>query len=160
MAVLMAVAVLRRQTMDLNSAAALGTMLSTAVTALKDARELAKSSGDHELKAKIGDAYDCLIDLRMRLIDYDDEVRKLRQELAKRDAFEGPVPPHNYVYKTSDREHPLCPNCFQSKDRKISYMSALEDWNGGKRRTCGQCRWVCYEQPMDDRPKTVKMYRA
>ena len=39
--------------MDIVATASLGTMLSTAVTALKDAREIAKGSADYELKAKI-----------------------------------------------------------------------------------------------------------
>ena len=44
--------------MDLAGAVSIVTMFGSAVTALKDAKEVAKDVGDIELKEKIGTAYD------------------------------------------------------------------------------------------------------
>ena len=127
--------------------ASLGTMLSAAVTALKDAKDLAKESQDGGLKEKIGAAYDTLLELKSRLHEYDDEVRRLSQELQTRDAFIGPVEPFSYVYRAEDnlRKSPLCPKCFQQVPRMLSYLSAPR-YNGvGINRGCNQCAWANYE---------------
>jgi hypothetical protein len=57
-----------------STATSIGTMLSTAVTALKDAKELSQDSKDGVLKQKIEDAYDILINLTARLLEYDEEI--------------------------------------------------------------------------------------
>jgi hypothetical protein len=133
--------------MDLGSALSLGTMLSAAVTALKDAKELATDVEDVDLKEKIGAAYDTLLELKIRLYEYDDEVRRLRQELETQNSFVGPVEPFSYVYRAEDKErnNPLCPKCFQKVPRVVSYLSAQRDYGVGVNRGCNQCSWLNFE---------------
>lgn len=133
--------------MDMAGALSIGTMLSAAVTALKDAKDLAKDSQDGDLKEKIGAAYDKLLELRVRLYEYDEENRQLRQELETRNAFVGPVEPFSYVYRTedTDRKSPLCPKCFQTVPRVLSYLSAQRKNGVGINRGCNQCAWLNYE---------------
>jgi hypothetical protein len=141
---------------DLASASSLGTMLSAAVSALKDARDLAKASSDHALKEKISDVYDHLIDLKAVLHAKDDEIRTLKEELARKSACRGPLPPHNYFYKGTDNDNPLCPKCMQQERSIESYLSPLRNWNGGKRRVCGICHWIHYEEPTKPTPIRVR----
>jgi len=127
-------------------------LVSNAINALKSARELAKDSSDSDLKEKIGDAYDALIDLREHALAQDDEIRRLKAQLTEKAAYVGPIPPHGYYYASSDaegKEHPLCPTCFQSKPQKIGFMDEPHSWNRGIRRTCKLCGEAVYEKPMD-----------
>jgi hypothetical protein len=126
---------------DLTTAASVGTLFGTAISALKEAREMAKDSKDSALKEKIGEAFESLLDLKGRLYEYDEENRKLKAEIARRDEFEGPVPPHDFVFRKGDREHPMCPACFNSG--KSSYL-LFADGMGLKQRHCNLCKWQTF----------------
>jgi hypothetical protein len=147
--------------MDLGSALSLGTMLSAAVTALKDAKELATDVEHVDLKEKIGAAYDTLLELKIRLYEYDEENRQLRQELESKTAYVGPLPPHSYVYQADDteRQSPLCPRCFQHQPRIISYLSGPQI-TGSRRvlRKCNLCPWVATERPGQQGDPKEKQY--
>jgi hypothetical protein len=116
-------------------------LLSQAITGLKNARDLAKESGNRELIEKIGDAYNIFSDLKERILDLQEENRVLKEQLAKRDSCTGPVPPFGYVYKTddADRAYPLCPKCYQEKQGHVSYL-ARQKWGDGYNIYCG-CGW-------------------
>jgi hypothetical protein len=99
----------------LNDASTAGQLLGTAVSIIRNARDLAKDSSDHELKNVISDAYDAVLNLKEKLLDLDEENRQLKAQLSKRGSFTGPIPPFGYVYKADDtgKDHPLCPKCYQ-----------------------------------------------
>ena len=127
------------------------------LSALKNARELARDTSNSELKDQISDAQDGLLSLKERLLEIHDENRQLKAELAKRTAIEGPVPPFGYFYKDGDRDNPLCPKCYQSKERCESYMGPLIPWNRGSRRNCRNCGHSIYEQEMDLSPRRLQL---
>ena len=133
--------------MDLHSVATTGSgvlsAIGTTLSTLKNARDLAKESKDHELKDVISDAYDQLIDLKERMLALDEENRDLKLKLAKKASFSGPVPPHGYVYRDGDTEHPFCPKCFQEKGHE--YPLSMQCWDNYVRRDCRNCKWFCIE---------------
>jgi len=115
-------------------------LVSGLVASAKNALELAKSSSDLALKASISELYDSLLDVKGRVVDLDEENRKLRAQLALMDEVVGPFNPHGYFYKKTDeaKEKPLCPKCWQSQPSKISFMSPLTaGW-----RKCVVCGFI------------------
>jgi hypothetical protein len=117
-------------------------VISSAITALKNARDLAKDSKDRELKEVIGNAFDLLLDLKERMLALDEENRDLKTQLAKKALITGPVPPFGYLYEKTDeaQQHPLCPRCYQEKLHV--YTLVAEEWDGGTMRRCPNCHWL------------------
>jgi hypothetical protein len=74
--------------MDLHVVATTGSgvlqAIGTTLSMLKNARDLAKESKNHELKDVISDAFDSLLDLRERMLALDEENRELKLKLAKK----------------------------------------------------------------------------
>jgi len=132
-------------------------VIASVLSSLKNARDLAKDTSNSELRNQISDAYDSLLDLKSRLFEMDDEIRQLKAVLAKKAEMEGPVPPFGYFYKNGDREHPLCPKCYQSKEPTESYLTPAQSWNGGIRRECRNCHHFIYEKEMDLSPKRAQI---
>ena len=118
------------------------------VSSAKTARELAKDTSNHELKAAISDLYDDVLSVKERVVDLDEENRALRVALDERGKYVGPVIPHGYYFQAGDNEHPLCPRCFQEKPQRIAFMTEPESWNRGVRRQCKLCGHHIYEKPM------------
>jgi hypothetical protein len=118
------------------------------VSSAKTARELAKDTSNHELKAAISDLYDDVLSVKERVADLDEENRTLRVALEEKGKYIGPVVPHGYYFQAGDNEHPLCPRCFQEKPQRIAFMTEPENWNSGVRRTCKLCGKSIYEKPM------------
>ncbi len=145
--------------MDLHSVATTGSgvlsAIGTALSTLKNARDLAKESKDHELKDVISDAYDQLIDLKERMLALDEENRNLKTKLAERDSIVGPILPFGYFYLATDtsKASPLCPHCWQDKDQK--YPLQAESWNGGQRRRCCRCGFIKQESTGPAGPTTM-----
>jgi hypothetical protein len=133
--------------MDLHVVATTGSgvlqAIGTTLSMLKNARDLAKESKNHELKDVISDAFDSLLDLRERMLALDEENRELKLKLAKKGSFSGPVPPFGYMYKDGDMQHPFCPKCFQEKGHE--YPLSMQSWAGSVRRDCRNCKWYCIE---------------
>lgn len=121
-------------------------LVANVVSTVKAARDLAKETGNHDLKERIGDAYDGLNDLRQRVLDLAEENRQLKAELAKRAGIDGPVPPFGYFFDKRHPDQPLCPKCYQSKDGQISFMGPLHSWSYGERRVCRMCSYIVWER--------------
>lgn len=121
-------------------------LVANVVGTVKAARDLAKDLSNHELKDKIGDAYDGLLDLRQRLLDVDEENRQLKAELAKKAEIQGPVPPFGYFFDKQHPDTPICPKCYQAKESRIAFMGSLHSWSGAMRRVCQLCGHICREQ--------------
>jgi len=130
-------------------------LVATVVGTVKTARELAKDISNHELKEKIGEAYDGLLDLRQRLLDLDEENRHLKAELTKKAEIDGPNPPFGYFYDRRHPDDPLCPQCYQSKESRISFMGPIHSWSGGLRRNCRNCGHAIFEKEMDSRRSVI-----
>lgn len=116
--------------------------ISSTITALKNARDLAKDSKDRELKEAIGDAFDSLLNLKERILALDEENRELKAQLAMKASFTGPVFPSGYVYAKEDvsQNHPLCPHCYQEKGHV--YPLVRRNYGGETRFHCPNCNWM------------------
>jgi len=139
--------------MNIGVATTTAQIVANVVGTVKAARELAKDTGNHELKKKIGYAYEGLIDLRERLFALDEENQQLKSELAKKAEIDGPVPPYGYCFDKRNPDSPLCPKCFQAKESCVSFMGPAQEWNRGVRRDCRICGLTIYEKEMDLSPR-------
>jgi hypothetical protein len=135
-------------------------LIASVLTSLKTARDIAKDTTDPLLKSQVAEAYEGLLDLKERLLALDEENRQLKNELAKKTQIEGPIPPFGYFYKAGDREHPLCPKCYQSKEPREYYLTPAHPWNGGIRRECQICDQLIYEKEMNLSPRPMRIGRA
>jgi hypothetical protein len=115
-------------------------VIGSTIATLKNARDLAKDSKDRELKEVIGDAFDALLNLKERMLALDEENRQLKDQLAIRASFTGPVPPHGYIYANEDESqaHPLCPRCYQEKGH-VYPLELQKTYGGNTRRYCPNC---------------------
>jgi len=130
--------------MNLAGIATTAGLINNALTTLKSARELAKDTSDMELREKIGDAYDALVDLREHALAQDEEIRQLKRQIEEKAKFLGPVAPQGYYYSVDDREkqHPICPRCFQSEPQRIAFMGRFD--HELNRRVCQLCHSAIY----------------
>lgn len=113
----------------------------------KNALDLAKASSDHELKAAVSELYNSVLDVKGRVLDLDEENRRLKEELARRGDIEGPVGPFGYFFTKQKAENPLCPKCLQSQPSNIVFLGELRKHQGGRLRKCPVCKYGNYEEP-------------
>ena len=117
------------------------------VASAKNARDLAKGSSDHELKASISELYDSLIDVKARVSELDEENRRLKADLAKKGQIVGPTEQFGYFFHKDNSEQPLCPKCIQSQPSNAVFLSPSYRHNGGQLRKCPVCSYGNYEKP-------------
>jgi len=110
---------------------------------------MAKETSNDDLNAKINDAYGALLDLREYALVIDDENRKLKEQIAAKANYLGPLPPHGYYYSASDadKKHPLCPKCYQSDPQQLGFMDEPKNWSYGIKRDCKLCGKTIWEVP-------------
>ena len=116
------------------------------VSSAKNARDLAKASSDHELKASISELYDALLDVKAHVLELDEENRRLVAELARKGQVVGPTEQFGYFFYNDKPEQPLCPKCFQSQQPNGVFLGPLYRRNGGKFRKCPVCDYGNYEE--------------
>jgi hypothetical protein len=133
--------------MDFHGAVPVTQLLSSALSMLRNARDLVKDSKDTELKTAIGEIFDGFSAMKERMLAMDDEISNLKAQLARKAAITGPIPPFGYFHKNGDADHPLCPKCYQEKG--YEYMLTTEHFSGGVNRVC-QCGWRAEELPVED----------
>lgn len=129
------------------------------VASAKNALDLAKASSDHTLKASISELYDGLLDVKARVLDLDEEVRRLKAELARKDEFIGPIEPHGYFFYKPRPDEPLCPKCFQASPQRPVFLSLLTKLDGGEYRHCLQCGFDNWEKPRPHSSDSVAVGR-
>ena len=98
-------------------------LVSGLVASAKNALDIAKASSDHALKASVDELCDSVFDVKGRVLDLDEENRRLKAELARKDEFIGPIEPHGYFFYKEKQDQPLCPKCFQSLPQHPVYLS-------------------------------------
>jgi len=122
-------------------------LVSGLAASAKNAVDLAKSTLNNELKGAVSELYDSLLDVKGRVLDLDEENRRLKAELEKKDEFTGPIEPHGYFFYKVKPEQPLCPKCFQSQPSNPVFLPPVSNDNGGTKRTCIICHWANVETP-------------
>ncbi|HWT66118.1 MAG TPA: hypothetical protein VN151_08385 [Terracidiphilus sp.] len=129
------------------------------VASAKNALDLAKASSDHALKGAVSELYDSLLDVKARVLDLDEENRRLKSELARKDEFVGPIEPHGYFFYKDKLDQPLCPKCLQSQPQNPVFLSPIRSMNGGNLRQCHICHWQNYETA-EQPSEPIRMGRA
>jgi hypothetical protein len=132
--------------------AALSLINSTVQTA-KTAVELAKKSKDSSLKETVGEVLNGILDLKIKVLDLEEENRELKHRLSKQDELERKGE-FGYWFKKGQTD-PLCPKCYEGDGKEI-YLPKSEPWSGGMRRICKVCRSITWEQPMDLRRRQIQ----
>lgn len=120
----------------------------------KNAFDLSKVSSDHALKGAISELYDSMLDVKARVLELDEENRKLRAQLEQKGDVVGPFDPFGYFYEKSDeaKERPLCPRCWQSQTARVVFMSPPTDGTAGW-RSCVVCSFNKFEPHPDSVPE-------
>jgi hypothetical protein len=116
------------------------------VASAKNARDLAKGSSDHELKASVSELYDSLLDVKARVLDLDEDNRRLTASLARKGQVVGPTGQFGYFFHKDNAEQPLCPKCYQSQPSNEVFLGPLNRYKGGKLRKCPVCSYGNYEE--------------
>lgn len=117
------------------------------VSSAKNARDLAKDSSDHALKAALSDLYDSMIDVKARVVDLDEENRRLKAESQRGKEIVGPIDPHGYFFYRDKPDQPLCPKCLQSQPKNEVFLPASKEIDGGAYRFCMICHYEIWEKP-------------
>lgn len=120
-------------------------LFNSVLNAFKQVRELSTDSGDLNLKGSISELYDKLLDVREKLLDLDDENRRLRQQLEIKAKVERKKP-FGYYYLEGEIDSPLCRVCYERDGRLIHLDHPLHDGDGAIRRWCCGCQQSFYEQ--------------
>lgn len=139
------------------SATILG-LLNSTLTLLKGTKELAKDSGNTELKKKLGDLQDCFLELKDKIIDLTDENAGLRAKLEQRESVKRSGE-FGYYHKNEDESDPLCPTCYE-QDSKLIYLPKPIPFGGGIKRVCRVCNGDFWEKPQETQAPAVLVSRS
>ena len=132
--------------MDLPLVATASSVIGAALSAMKYMREVSDSTDDLELKSRINDLYTALLDVRAKVLDLDEENRRLKNELARKDDIVGPDAKFGYFHFMNKPNEPLCPKCYQSIPSKIVNMGPMDQRAGGMMRLCPVCNFFVTEE--------------
>jgi hypothetical protein len=135
--------------MDATSAVTTLALVNGAIDAAKKSVGLVKDVNNHELKLQVSEVLNSILDLKVRILDLDEENRTLKAELQKEAEIEGPNPPFGYFFSKLHPDKPLCPKCYQSEARRLSFMTEPFPFSYGIRRDCRLCRHTIWEKQPD-----------
>ena len=121
-------------------------IISGLAASAKNAVDLAKSTTNNELKFAVSELYDSVLDVKARVFDLDEEVRKLQTRLAQREEIVGPDAQFGYFYFKSKPDEPLCPKCYQSVPPNPVNMGPRDQRAGGMMRFCPVCNFTVTEE--------------
>ena len=121
-------------------------LLNNVASSARNALEIAKKSGNTDLKAAISELYDDILDVKGRVLELDEENRVLRADLAKKGSitYSSEL---GYYFVAGD-PNPYCPTCYDANE-KLLHLTASEPWNGGQRRNCRVCRHTYWDKPQN-----------
>src|ERR1035441_1696668 len=84
---------------------------------LKEAREAAKRSDDHDLKDKLSEVFDSILELKEVIGSLRDENAELRKTLETRATLKWDS--HQKLYFAEGDPDPFCPACMDLNGRQI-----------------------------------------
>ena len=108
------------------------------ISLLKQAREAAKSSEDHDLKDKLNEIYDTFLELKELIVS----LREENSDLKRRFAEKASVTRNNvsgFYYESGDTD-PLCPICWEKDERKVHLRPPITKTSGIAVRKCLVCK--------------------
>lgn len=112
-------------------------LVNGAISLLKEARESAKRSDDHDLKDKLSDVYDAVLGLKECLGSLKDENSDLLRRLQTRASLKWDT--RLKLYFAEDDPDPFCPTCM---DQSVSRIRLHPDTLDGQlwRYICKACK--------------------
>ncbi len=105
---------------------------------LKEARESAKRSDDHDLKDKLSEVFDSVLELKEVIGNLRDENRELRKRLETRASLKWDSE-HKLYFADGDPD-PFCPACMDLNGRQIRLQPAYYSSNVLWKYECKVCR--------------------
>jgi hypothetical protein len=114
------------------------TLVNGTLSILKEARESAKRSDDHDLKDKLSEVLDSVLELKEVVGNLKDENAELRAQLESKAklTWDGKT----RLYYDAEDETPFCPTCFDGNSKRIR-LNVVE-WDGAKQPWSYKC-FVC-----------------
>jgi hypothetical protein len=108
-----------------------------------------------DIQAKLGDAQAERLNLLGDLADLREKLRAAQAERAALEAYElHEVAPGQHLYKTKDghpHEHYACPRCYSAGTIGLIQRNP---WDGRTRWLCSSCQFVMFTGTANPRPKT------
>jgi hypothetical protein len=121
-------------------------LISGLVASAKNAVDLAKTTTNRDLQSAVSELLLGVIDVKLRVVELDEQVRDLKAQLAQKEEIEGPDARFGYFYFKSKRDEPLCPKCYQSVPSNVVNMGPRSQRAGGIMRFCPVCDFFVTEQ--------------
>jgi uncharacterized small protein (DUF1192 family) len=84
---------------------------------LKEAREAAKRSDDHDLKDKLSDVYDSVLELKETINNLREENAELKKQLSSKETLKWDS--SKRVYFAESDPDPFCPICLDQKSLQV-----------------------------------------
>ena len=110
-------------------------LVNNTITLLKEARDAAKRSDDHDLKEKLSEVFDAVLELKEVIGSLREENADLRKQLETRANLKWDT--RSKLYFKDDDPDPYCPACMD-RDGKLIRLQPGIYANGGR-----QWGWVC-----------------
>ncbi len=112
-------------------------VVNSVIGSAKNARDLAIQSDNADVKDAVIGVYNAILEVKNRVLDLDEENRKLREKLAQRESVKHD-PVSSYYFKDGEPDSPLCPTCYENNDKMIHLPKSYTD-SAGTRRSCNVC---------------------
>jgi hypothetical protein len=129
-------------------------LVNSALSSVRAAKDLAKDSSDTELKLRIAEVYDSFLDIKDRVIDLDLENRRLKEQLAQRANFKR-TSEFGYYFADGDPD-PYCPKCYEGTEKEI-HLPKASNRAGGFMRVCRECQHAFVEAKRQDVPPRAQV---
>jgi hypothetical protein len=130
-------------------------LVNSVIGSAKNARDLAIQSDNADVKDAVIGVYDAILEVKNRVLELDEENRKLREKLAQRESVKHD-PVTSYCFKDGEPESPLCPTCYENNDKMIHLPKPYTD-SSGIHRTCTVCS-TRYLEEKASRPSSQPRY--
>jgi hypothetical protein len=118
-------------------------LISSAISSVKNAKDLAKQSSDTDLKDRISDVYDAILGMKERVLELDQQNRDLREQLTQK-ASVARNPEFGYYFVDGDPD-PHCQKCYEGSGKLIHFPSS-RPFSEGIRRDCIVCDFTSWEK--------------
>ena len=104
------------------------TLVNNLLNSARTAKDLVKQSTDSELKERIAEVFNDILDLKAKILDLDSENRDLREQLRQKALVERDSATEGF-YKQGEVD-PLCPRCFQTTGSPTYLQLQRSDGSG------------------------------
>jgi len=125
--------------MTLGLASTAVSLVNGTISLLKEARDSAKRSDDHDLKDKLSEVFDAVLELKEILGNLREENSGLRQQLQARAKLIWDR--EEKLYFAEGDPDPFCPSCMDLNGRQIRLHTA-PSWGThvGRKYECNVCK--------------------